>query len=33
MAARAYLIQPSVRGWVPSLLGSHRYQFVWLEKP
>jgi oligopeptide transport system substrate-binding protein len=29
---RAYLIQPCVRGWVPSLLGIHRYQYVWLEK-
>ena len=29
---RTYLIQPYVRGWVPSLLGIHRYQFVWLER-
>jgi len=29
---RTYLIQPYVRGWVPSLLGIHRYQYVWLEK-
>ncbi len=29
---RSYLIQPCVRGWVPSLLGIHRYQYVWLEK-
>jgi oligopeptide transport system substrate-binding protein len=28
---RTYLIQPFVRGWVPSLLGIHRYQYVWLE--
>jgi oligopeptide transport system substrate-binding protein len=30
--SRTYLIQPFVRGWVPSLLGIHRYQYVWLEK-
>jgi oligopeptide transport system substrate-binding protein len=30
--SRAFLIQPCVRGWVPSLLGIHRYQYVWLEK-
>lgn len=30
---RTYLIQPSVRGWVPSLLGIHRYQTLWLEEP
>ena len=29
---RTYLIQPYVHGWVPSLLGIHRYQYVWLEK-
>lgn len=29
--SRTYLIQPGVRGWVPSLLGIHRYQYVWLE--
>lgn len=28
---RTYLIHPSVRGWVPSLLGIHRYQTLWLE--
>ncbi len=28
---RTYLIRPSVRGWVPSLLGIHRYQYVWLD--
>jgi oligopeptide transport system substrate-binding protein len=26
--ARTYLIAPYVRGWVPALLGIHRYQFV-----
>jgi len=29
---RTYLIHPAVRGWVPSLLGIHRYQYVWLER-
>ena len=29
--ARTFLIQPYVHGWVPSLLGIHRYQYVWLE--
>ena len=29
---RTYLIRPYVRGWVPSLLGIHRYQGVWLER-
>ena len=29
---RTYLIDPAVRGWVPSLLGIHRYQYVWLER-
>lgn len=28
---RTYLIQPNVKGWVPSLLGIHRYQTIWLE--
>ncbi len=28
---RTYLIDPAVRGWTPSLLGIHRYQYVWLE--
>ncbi|HEU5079284.1 MAG TPA: peptide ABC transporter substrate-binding protein [Opitutaceae bacterium] len=28
---RTYLISPHVKGWVPSLLGIHRYQTVWLE--
>jgi oligopeptide transport system substrate-binding protein len=28
---RVYLIHPSVKGWVPSLLGIHRYQKIWLE--
>ncbi len=28
---RTYLIHPSVKNWVPSLLGIHRYQTVWLE--
>jgi oligopeptide transport system substrate-binding protein len=28
---RVFLIHPSVKGWVPSLLGIHRYQNVWLE--
>ncbi len=27
---RSYLIHPSVQGWVPSLLGIHRYQTIWL---
>ncbi len=27
---RTYLIQPYVRGWLPSLLGIHRYQYVQL---
>ena len=26
--AHAYLIEPSVKGWVPALLGYHRYAFV-----
>lgn len=30
--ARTYLIQPGVKGWVPALLGIHRYQFIDLEK-
>jgi oligopeptide transport system substrate-binding protein len=29
---RTYLIQPNVKGWVPALLGYHRYQFIELEK-
>jgi oligopeptide transport system substrate-binding protein len=29
--ARTFLIQPYVRGWTPSLLGIHRYQFIKLE--
>jgi oligopeptide transport system substrate-binding protein len=29
--ARTFLIHPSVKGWVPSLLGIHRYQNIWLE--
>ena len=28
---RTFLIHPSVKGWVPALLGIHRYQKVWLE--
>ena len=28
---RTFLIDPHVKGWVPSLLGIHRYQKVWLE--
>ncbi|ATC63258.1 ABC transporter substrate-binding protein [Nibricoccus aquaticus] len=28
---RTYLIHPSVKGWVPSLLGIHRYQNISLE--
>jgi len=28
---RTYLIRPYVKGWVPSLLGIHRYQYVHLE--
>lgn len=28
---RTFLINPHVKGWVPSLLGIHRYQTVWLE--
>ncbi|MGH7995462.1 MAG: ABC transporter substrate-binding protein, partial [Opitutaceae bacterium] len=30
---RTYLIRPCVKGWVPSLLGIHRYQYVWLASP
>jgi oligopeptide transport system substrate-binding protein len=30
--ARTYLIQPYVKGWVPSLLGIHRYQYVGFAK-
>jgi oligopeptide transport system substrate-binding protein len=29
--ARTFLIHMSVKGWVPSLLGIHRYQKIWLE--
>jgi oligopeptide transport system substrate-binding protein len=29
--SRTYLLQPYVKGWVPSLLGIHRYQYVWLQ--
>lgn len=29
--ARTYLISPHVKGWVPALLGVHRYQTVRLE--
>ncbi len=29
---RTYLIQPAVKGWVPALLGLHRYQLIDLEK-
>jgi oligopeptide transport system substrate-binding protein len=25
-----YLIQPSVRGWYPTLLDHHPYKYVWL---
>ena len=28
---RIYLIHPAVQGWSPSLLGTHRYQFVELK--
>jgi oligopeptide transport system substrate-binding protein len=27
---RTYLIRPCVHGWEPSLLGIHRYQYLWL---
>jgi oligopeptide transport system substrate-binding protein len=30
--SRTYLIQPYVTGWVPSLLGIHRYQYVGLKR-
>jgi len=30
--AHAYLIAPQVKGWIPALLGYHRYAFVRLEK-
>ena len=29
--AHSYLIEPSVKGWTPALLGYHRYAFVRLE--
>ena len=28
---RVFLIQPSVRGWNPTILDHHPYQHVWLE--
>jgi oligopeptide transport system substrate-binding protein len=27
-----FLVQPSVRGWNPTLLDHHPYKHVWLEK-
>lgn len=30
--SRTFLIKPYVKGWVPSLLGIHRYQYVWLQR-
>jgi oligopeptide transport system substrate-binding protein len=30
--AHSYLIQPTVKGWIPALLGYHRYAFVRLEE-
>jgi oligopeptide transport system substrate-binding protein len=30
--SRTYLMQPYVTGWVPSLLGIHRYQYVGLKR-
>jgi oligopeptide transport system substrate-binding protein len=30
--AHSYLIDPAVKGWVPALLGYHRYAFVRLEE-
>jgi oligopeptide transport system substrate-binding protein len=30
--SRTFLIRPEVKGWVPALLGVHRYQYVRLEK-
>ncbi len=30
--ARTYLIRPEVKGWIPSLLGVHRYQTISLER-
>jgi oligopeptide transport system substrate-binding protein len=30
--AHSYLIQPSVKGWAPALLGYHRYAYVRLEE-
>ena len=30
---RSYLIHPSVKGWVPALLGIHRYQKISLQSP
>ncbi len=29
--ARVFLIDPGVKGWIPNLLGLHRYQFLHLE--
>jgi oligopeptide transport system substrate-binding protein len=29
--ARVFLIDPTVKGWTPNLLGAHRYQFISLE--
>jgi oligopeptide transport system substrate-binding protein len=31
--SHAFLIDPAVKGWVPALLGYHRYQYVRLERP
>ena len=30
--ARAFLIHPAVKNWLPAPLVYHRYQYVWLEK-
>jgi oligopeptide transport system substrate-binding protein len=30
---RTYLIRPEVKGWMPTLLGLHRYQTISLEQP
>jgi len=30
---RVYLLDPSVRGWRPTILDHHPYQHVWLESP
>jgi oligopeptide transport system substrate-binding protein len=29
---RVYLADPTVKNWVPNLLGQHRYQFIELKK-